>query len=148
MTGRTKKERMMRELDLSAGGFPELVYVGKDTTVADVVRELAALRADAERMKAELNGLKIAYEREAARFDAIQDDYTHKLQQELASALNELAALRADAARGRWMLGNAEWWCDTIEKRTHLTVLVPYGADLSCYATREAAIDAAMKERG
>lgn len=35
----------MKELDLSAGGFPERTYVGKNTTVADVVEYIRNMRA-------------------------------------------------------------------------------------------------------
>ena len=35
----------MKELDLSAGGFPERTYVGKNTTVADVVEYISKTRS-------------------------------------------------------------------------------------------------------
>jgi chromosome segregation ATPase len=63
-----------------------------------------------------------------------------KLRQEEA----EVAELRKDAERGRYMIKHGEWFRSA--ERTHLAVCVPQGSDLSCYATREMAIDAAMKE--
>ena len=51
------------------------------------------------------------------------------------------AALRKDAERGRHMIEHGCWHRG--EEQTHLAVLVPQGSDLSCYAMREAAIDAA-----
>ena len=59
----------------------------------------------------------------------------------------ENAELKRDADRGRYMLKHGSWYRNDDEKQTRMAVLVPYGNDLSCYATREAAIDAAMKEQ-
>lgn len=54
----------------------------------------------------------------------------------------------ADAKRGRWMLKNAAWHRLNVDGpdplRAFLEIEVAAGADLSCYATREAALDAAM----
>ena len=47
-----------------------------------------------------------------------------------------------DAERGRFMIKNGCWLRG--EEQTHLAVLVPQGLGLSCYVTREAAIDAAI----
>ena len=57
----------------------------------------------------------------------------------------ERDALREDAERARFMLKNASWHRDDEERRTRLCVQVPYGSDLSCYAMRQDAIDAARK---
>ena len=64
----------------------------------------------------------------------------------LAQAEWERDALRADAERGRYMLKHAGWYRS--EGRTQLCVTVPAGSDLSCYATRQAAIDAALAGEG
>lgn len=56
----------------------------------------------------------------------------------------ELEQQAKDAARGRYMIEHGEWRRNDQEKRTHIAVQVPYGSDLSCVATRENAIDAAM----
>ena len=64
-----------------------------------------------------------------------------QLEQELAAAL----AYKQDAERGRFMIANGSWWIRA-EERTHLAVLVPQGSDLSCYAMREKAIDAARTQ--
>jgi hypothetical protein len=53
-------------------------------------------------------------------------------------------ATSKDAERGRWMIKHGGWYRNDEDRRTQLMVTVPYGADLSCVAAREAAIDAAM----
>lgn len=55
----------------------------------------------------------------------------------------QIEALRADAERGRYMLKNASWY-HSVDDRTMIVVQVASGSDLYCYATRKAAIDAAM----
>lgn len=54
----------------------------------------------------------------------------------------------ADAERGRYMIANAAWHRsdDHDGRYASMVIQLPYEADLSCCATREAAIDAAMKE--
>jgi hypothetical protein len=65
-------------------------------------------------------------------------------EEQLAALEAENAELRKDAERGRYMIKHGEWFRSA--ERTHLSVCVPHGSDLSCYATREMAIDAAIKE--
>lgn len=56
----------------------------------------------------------------------------------------EAAALRQNAHRGAWMIKFAEWWRDGDE--TRMVIRVADKADLSCYAMREIAIDAAIDQ--
>lgn len=58
----------------------------------------------------------------------------------------EVERMRKDAARGKYMIAHSAWHRSDEEKSTTMVVSVPYGSDLSCYAMREAAIDAAMKK--
>jgi hypothetical protein len=58
----------------------------------------------------------------------------------LALPDSELAECREDAERGRFMIEHGSWIRGEI---TYLAVPVPQGSDLSCYATRQNAIDAA-----
>ena len=71
-----------------------------------------------------------------------------QLRAELAAKNAECEALREDAERGRWMVERGSWMRSD-EGHTHLyfMVRVADNADLSCRATREDAIDAAMKEK-
>jgi hypothetical protein len=112
-----------------------------------------------------------ALEAQAAEIEAFKsqlDDYTTMVSAEIAALKEKLAvetkvaghwmqeacnfhnlvvkleALKADAARGRYMIDNGCWHRG--EEQTHLAVLVQQGSDLSCSATRRAAIDAAMKD--
>ena len=74
------------------------------------------------------------------------DDATYRRAiQERDLALAECERLRADAERGRYMIENGCWHRG--DAQTHLAVLVPPGSDLSCYAMREVAIDAARKAK-
>ena len=62
----------------------------------------------------------------------------------------ELERLRKDAERGRLLIDRGEWIRrnhDTDEAHALLAIRLPYDADLSCKATCEDAIDAAMQER-
>ncbi len=54
---------------------------------------------------------------------------------------------RKDSERGRFMLKHVEWRRNSEYRTAHLAVAVPFDSDLSCYATREAAIDAAIQEK-
>ena len=67
------------------------------------------------------------------------------MQQEIDALRTRLVEVEKDAARGRFMIDNGCWHRG--DEQTHLAVLVPQGSELSCYAMREAAIDAAMKEQ-
>ena len=61
----------------------------------------------------------------------------------------ELDALRKDAERGRMLIEHGEWIRrnhDTDEAHALLAIRLPYDADLSCKATREDAIDAAIAQ--
>ena len=59
----------------------------------------------------------------------------------LASAVREM---EKDAKRGRYMIEHGEWRRDSVERRTHLCVLVPYGSNLGSPGSREDAIDSAL----
>ena len=90
--------------------------------------------------------------RRADELEAQQSETIVHQAGEIARLLADLDALRVrlaevekDAARGRFMIDNGCWHRG--DEQTHLAVLVPQGSDLSCYAMREAAIDAAMKEQ-
>jgi hypothetical protein len=69
---------------------------------------------------------------------------------EAAAELRRLHALNAqleqDAARYRWMIKNASWYRngDRPTDKTLMAFAVAPGSDLSCVATRAAAIDAAI----
>ena len=60
----------MKELDLSAGGFPERTYVGKNTTVADVVEYIRNMRAQHVR---EIEKAVLEWP-QARRYDAARAD--------------------------------------------------------------------------
>ena len=59
------------------------------------------------------------------------------------------AAYKADAERWRYINTKNNIWRreDLDEPCSLLCVVLPYGADLSCRATREEAIDAAIREQ-
>jgi hypothetical protein len=76
---------------------------------------------------------------------ALLDEYAQQHADTCTEALRaERDRLAVDAARGRYMLKHGSWHRG--EEQTHLAVLVPQGSDLSCYAMREAAIDAAREK--
>lgn len=52
-----------------------------------------------------------------------------------------------DAQRGRWMLEHGAWHREWDDRFDYIAVPVAKGTDLSGYALREIAVDAAMKER-
>ena len=63
----------------------------------------------------------------------------------------EVEALRADAERWRYINTRNNVWRrhnTAGEEHSALCVILPYGADLSCRATREIAIDAARAAQG
>lgn len=62
-----------------------------------------------------------------------------------AAVAREREAQSRDATRGRFVVENAAWHRD--EGRTFLVVEVAVGADLSCVALREDALDAAIRAR-
>ena len=61
----------------------------------------------------------------------------------------ERDALKADAERYRWIVKHAGWYRndedDLRDNSTKLAINVAYGADLSCEAMRDLAIENAMK---
>lgn len=85
-------ERAAAELDLSAGGHPERTFIGKNTTVADVARELNALHAENERLKAENASLKEANEIDLGEKAPLIFENT-----ELSARVSELTRLLAEA---------------------------------------------------
>ena len=67
----------------------------------------------------------------------------------VATPAAELERLRKDAERGCMLIEHGEWIRrnhDTDEAHALLAIRLPYGADLSCKATREDAIDAAIAQ--
>ena len=83
----------------------------------------------------------------AGKWNSKQAGEVRKLRAEKDAQAAQIEALRADAERGRYMLKNAGWY-RFAEDRTMIVVQVAPGSDLSCYAMREAAIDAAMAAKG
>lgn len=81
----------------------------------------------------------------AAYIAATSPDVVLELLADLDALRTRLVEVEKDAARGRFMIDNGCWHRG--DEQTHLAVLVPQGSELSCYAMREAAIDAAMKEQ-
>ena len=70
---------------------------------------------------------------------------------EIARLRAEVEALRADAERWRYINTRNNVWRrhnTAGEEHSALCVILPYGADLSCRATREIAIDAARAAQG
>ena len=94
---------------------------------------------------ARLKGLLARSELAHASAEAIQ----RAMGDEIDELRAEIARLREDAERGRWMINNGSWMRDQNEsERTEKTwmyfrIQVADGADLSCLATRRAAIDVA-----
>ena len=71
--------------------------------------------------------------------------------EEITRLRAEVEALRADAERWRYINTRNNVWRRHItagEEHSALCVILPYGADLSCRATREIAIDAARAAQG
>lgn len=74
-------------------------------------------------------------------------DYHSEKDRALIAALRNAAPeLIAMARRYQWGVKNARWLRH--EHEAYVAIPVALGADLSCEATRHAAIDAAMQERG
>lgn len=114
--------------------------------------EIDRLRAEVQHWKANhdnrVEAARVLIERNDLPFDRVPayKHYLH-LQEDVAALRAENESLRKDAERGRHVLKYGAWYRDDEEQRTMLKVLVPYGSDLSCYATRENAIDAAIREQ-
>lgn len=91
-----------------------------------------------------------SYEEYSARLDAAAAervaDFTKLADARIAGLEAEVSRLRADAERWRYCNANAEWFRN--EERTHIAIAVKHGADLSCKALREIAIDAARANGG
>jgi hypothetical protein len=91
-------------------------------------------------------------ELEEFRYAAIRNELRLKDEHELAlhTRTFQLAEARNGEERGKWMLNNCEWHRyegdDRYKPYSLLCIRLPYDADLSCYAMRKAAIDAARKE--
>ncbi len=64
--------------------------------------------------------------------------------EEITRLTDEVERLRADAERWQWGVKNARWICH--EHEAYVAIPVALGADLSCVATRIAAVDAAIGE--
>ena len=88
---------------------------------------LEAFGVPRERAKSVENGIQVLVSR---------------MDKQIAELERQLAECQKDAERGRYMIKNGAWHRG--EEQTHLAVLVPQGSDLSCYAMRQQAIDAAI----
>jgi hypothetical protein len=127
---------------------------GLNLDFADLAEQAAAAleaqAAEIEAFKSQLDDYTTMVSAEIAEFKsklAVETKVAGHWMQEACNFHNlvvKLEALKADAARGRYMIDNGCWHRG--EEQTHLAVLVQQGSDLSCSATRRAAIDAAMKD--
>lgn len=91
-----------------------------------------AAAAELRRLHAECEGLRM--ERDALRAAARHGGWAGYIDSD---------ALRADAERGSYVVRNGGWIRSERDGCAYLTVRLPLAADLSCVATRRAAIDAA-----
>jgi hypothetical protein len=80
--------------------------------------------------------------------ECVTADFARTLERELNAAKAEVERLRADAERWRYFVTHCQWFRHHDEDGSYSTMStrLPYDADQSCVATRNAAIDAAMKE--
>ena len=58
----------------------------------------------------------------------------------------EVEQYQRDAEKYRWCIAHAAW--HRSEGLAHVAISVAYDSDLSCYATRDIAIEAAIRARG
>lgn len=115
--------------------------------IAQLERDLAAAQAEQDELATEAANATarvaiMQIERDEARADLAAAQTRADAMLRVAEKWEaEAAALRVDAERGKWMIDHAEWWRDGNE--TRMVIRVADKADLSCYAMRELAIDAA-----
>ena len=99
--------------------------------------------AEITRLRAEVEALKL----QGAAAELVHRETATTVLVQMA----EVEALRADAERWRYINTRNNVWRrhnTAGEEHSALCVILPYGADLSCRATREIAIDAARAAQG
>ena len=133
-----------RSLEWQSNATAELRRLHAEVRDADWAYDSAAKRAD-----------KMQQERDEARKDrddvlaSYADACKQLLEAEKAGdeARAEVERLRADAERWRYFVTHCQWFRHHDEDGSYSTMStrLPYDADQSCVATRNAAIDAALK---
>lgn len=98
------------------------------------------LRADLVAKTEECERLLAANKDCMAHFDQMQSD--------LAASQAECERLRGAAERGAYVVEHGGWIRSERDGCAYMTIKLPLDADLSCIATRRAAIDAARAGKG
>ena len=89
--------------------------------------------------------LLTSHDRHLSERHTLEVERTKKLG-DLERVTAERDALRVDAERWQWAVTHAAWHRE--DEGTYIAVPVADGADLSCRALRDAAIDAAIRVAG
>jgi len=127
---------------LTDDGYRQLMKHAK-RLAQDGHGELAQHLRDAIDLRAEVEALKL----QGAAAELVHRETATTVLVQMA----EVEALRADAERWRYINTRNNVWRrhnTAGEEHSALCVILPYGADLSCRATREIAIDAARAAQG